>query len=302
MAFTVIYPFLGMQNLKEICREVYQTPGTHPATRCILAYGTMYHIFLEYAALPFAGVDEHALRKYALLCKTNMEVAISHLDLLVPASYENIMALALGAAYATEMCKPSLCWVMVSLAAGLCQSLGYHRYQTMKDDSEEERTSKIQIFWMIYMFDKTLSLRLGRACFIQDWDISLPFVMPADKHPRAAGRNAMLTYWVNTARVQGLAYEKLFSPAAFSRSSEDRAQTAAELIHAMDQAWYERGEATIMDFSTVLPAGSKSATHIPNDTEIPSKRRQNAQQPFGASPKSSEHVQCERTRLFDSPP
>jgi hypothetical protein len=62
----------------------------------------------------------------------------------------------------------------------LGQDLGYHRYQTMKDDSKEDRETKIYIFWMIYFFDKSMSLRLGRASFIQDFDISLS--NPDDTH------------------------------------------------------------------------------------------------------------------------
>ena len=57
---------------------------------------------------------------------------------------------------------------MISSAAGLCQSLGYHRINTMVNDNPEDRQTKIQIFWMIYMLDKTLSLRLGRSSILQD--------------------------------------------------------------------------------------------------------------------------------------
>lgn len=103
------------------------------------------------------------------------------------------MALLLGSSFAIEMCKPSLCYVMMSTAAGLCQNLGYHRYSTMKDDSEDERNAKIHVFWMIYMFDKTMSLRLGRASIIQDFDIELPFLGDGRKG------GEMLGYWVKVA-------------------------------------------------------------------------------------------------------
>jgi hypothetical protein len=155
------------------------------------------------------------------------------------------MALLLGSSYAIEMCKPSLCngknlcartvcktytdfvhltLVMMSAAAGLCQSLGFHRYSSMKDDSEEDRNCKIHVFWMIYMFDKTMSLRLGRASIIQDFDIELPFL----EGGASQGRE-MLAYWVKVARVQGQTYEKLFSPAAFLRSPEERTRIGKKL-------------------------------------------------------------------------
>jgi hypothetical protein len=81
---------------------------------------------------------------------------------------------------------------MMSAAAGLCQNLGYHRYSTMKDDSVEDRNCKIHVFWMIYMFDKTMSLRLGRASIIQDFDIELPFL---DGNGQKG--SDMIGYWVS---------------------------------------------------------------------------------------------------------
>ena len=53
-----------------------------------------------------------------------MEVAISQLEVFIPASYENVMALLLGAACAIEMCKPSLAWALTTMAAGQSQELG----------------------------------------------------------------------------------------------------------------------------------------------------------------------------------
>ena len=44
---------------------------------------------------------------------------MSQLELYLPATYENILALLLASAFAMELCKPSLCWVMISTAAGL---------------------------------------------------------------------------------------------------------------------------------------------------------------------------------------
>ncbi|KAL1608577.1 hypothetical protein SLS60_003521 [Paraconiothyrium brasiliense] len=178
------------------------------------------------------------------------------LDLYLPATYENILALLLGSAQAIEMCKPSLCWTMISTAAHLSQNLGYHRYQTMKDDSEEERNAKIHVFWFIYVMDKTLSLRLGRASIIQDWDMSLPYPNIDTDHARFGSLvqqgqkgTELLIYWIKIAQIQGRTYEKLFSPAGFLRSMEERALAATELVDALNKAWTERGEASAFDFA-----------------------------------------------------
>ncbi|KAK3201538.1 hypothetical protein GRF29_185g1266629 [Pseudopithomyces chartarum] len=195
-------------------------------------------------------------RSHARVCERQMGVAMSQLDLYLPATYENILALLLGSAHAVELCKPSLCWTMISTAAHLSQNLGYHRYQTMKDDSEEERNAKIHVFWFIYMMDKTLSLRLGRASIIQDWDMSLPYPNIDSDHARFGSLvqqgqkgTEMLLYWIKVAQIQGQAYEKLFSPGGSLRPVDERARIATELVENLNKAWSERGEVNVFDFN-----------------------------------------------------
>lgn len=211
-----------------------------------------------------------------------MNVAMSQLDFYLPATYENILALLLGSAHAIEMSKPSLCWTMISTAANLAQHLGYHRYQTMKDDSEDERNAKIHVFWFIYMMDKTLSLRLGRASMIQDWDMSLPYPNIDSDHARFGSLvqqgqrgTKMLLYWIKVAQIQGQAYEKLFSPAGSLRSTEERARTATELVDGLNKAWSERGEASGLDFAILGidygSAGKKTAYY--EATNLPSRKK-----------------------------
>ncbi|KAJ4335667.1 hypothetical protein N0V87_005925 [Didymella glomerata] len=308
MAFAVIFPFLKMRNLFEIFEDAYTNPSQCPAPRRILAYGVGYNLFTEFSALPWCnGLDQNALRGYATKCKYHLEVAISQLDVFIPASYENVMALVLGAACAIEMCKPSLAWVLTAMAAGQSQNLGYHRYQTFQNDEEEERNSKVHLFWMIYMFDKQLSLRLGRASVIQDWDMSLPLITSTPTPAAMAlGASQMMAYWIKVAKVQGQTYEKLFSPAAFLKTPEERIRTSMNLIDAMNQAWYERGEASVMDF-TPLTTGQdfskrrKVAMASPNDTELPSKRKRFVQQPFGTSLPPEEYIQGSFERVEDAP-
>jgi hypothetical protein len=95
---------------------------------------------------------------------------------------------------------------LINAAANLCQHLGYHRIETMKDDTQDDRNAKIQVFWFIYVLDKTLSLRLGRASSIQDWDMSLPFPKAGDStntvYESMGGADIQL-YWIKQAQIQG---------------------------------------------------------------------------------------------------
>ncbi|KAJ4342310.1 hypothetical protein N0V95_006985 [Ascochyta clinopodiicola] len=134
----------------------------------------------------------------------------------------------------------------------------------MKHDTKQEQRSKMHIFWMVCMFEKQLSLRLGRASRIQDWDVSLPLLAVRDASPNGFEGSDMLIYWVKVAKVSGQIYEKLFSPAAFRKPFEERSRTITALVKAMNQAWSERGQGSIMNFTNGLS---------PNETEVPSQRK-----------------------------
>jgi hypothetical protein len=251
-----------------IIADAYNNPAECGATRRMLAYGVIHVVFSDYPTIHLAGMDEKEGRSYAVQCKFQIEVAMSQLDIFMPASYENIMALMLGGAWAVEMCKPSITALMLNTAAGLCQVLGYHRYQTFKDDTEEERDDKIHIFWMIYIFDKTLSLRLGRPSFIQDWDISLPYFSDRKAATEIPDGKQLIKYWVKVP--------------------EERTRTAIELVNALNQAWYERGDARVTDISSTDQSSSAYfqqpaiKNSSPIETEQPSKVKRGLQGPFKA--------------------
>ncbi|KAJ4287806.1 hypothetical protein N0V90_012510 [Kalmusia sp. IMI 367209] len=284
MSFAVVFPFLKMPNMKDVFRDAFESPADCGVGRRMLVYGVLTSLFYEFSCYPVVDKRVESYRGLARMCERQLECAMSQLDLYLPATYENILALLLGSAHAIEMCKPSLCWTMISTAAHLSQNLGYHRYQTMKDDSEDERNAKIHVFWFIYMMDKTLSLRLGRASIIQDWDMSLPYPNIDSDHARFGSLvqqgqkgTEMLLYWIKVAQIQGKAYEKLFSPAGFLRPMDERALAATELVDSLNRAWSERGEASAFDFAFLgIDYGDSSAKQPiadPNQTGPPSMRK-----------------------------
>jgi hypothetical protein len=179
----------------------------------------------------------------------------------------------------------------------------------MKNDSKDDRETKIYIFWMIYFFDKSMSLRLGRASFIQDFDISL--TNPDDTHMyvNISTRNIWtdtdtilpyrLTYWIKVARVQGETYQNLYSPAAFLKSPEERTRIASRLVNDLNQAWHERGDSRATDVATAPGVYSQRpfiGNSSPNDTELPSKRKRNKEQPFSKAIEANEYMKSKSYR------
>ncbi|KAF2279258.1 uncharacterized protein EI97DRAFT_455527 [Westerdykella ornata] len=251
MSFTIVFPFLKLHDAKTMFQETLNAPEDFPAGRRLLIFGLLYHMYSEFATYPLPGQNARELSRYGQLCRKQMDTAMSQLDLWLPATFENILALMLAASYAVELCKPSLCWLLTSTAATLSQRLGYHRLASMKDDTPEERSAKIHVFWFIYTLDKTLSLRLGRASAIQDWDISLPYPGVGDIPYPVAGAERMTrmqVYWIRLAQLQARTYEQLFSPAAFQKTAEARLLAAKELVDNLNQAFSERGSLGLTDF------------------------------------------------------
>lgn len=110
----------------------------------------------------------------------------------------------------------------------MVQSLGWHRSASLKNDSEPLRHKKLVIFWMLYAIDKNLSLRLGQASYIQDYDIDhhLPLIdTPASHTP--LGR---IYLWVEASRVASLVYQELYSPAALKNTDAARSQAVQQLL------------------------------------------------------------------------
>jgi hypothetical protein len=120
----------------------------------------------------------------------------------------------------------------------MCQTLGYHRINTMAQDTELERDEKIALFWYVYMADKTISLRLGRAATIQDYDISLPVPEQSVIFPDAY--IPFLSYWIEVARIQGQVAEQLYSPAAALLRQHERWRRADVLSSALAHAFESR--------------------------------------------------------------
>ena len=88
----------------------------------------------------------------------------------------------------------------------MCQTLGYHRAETSPETSGGVDV-KPMLFWHIYTLDKSLSLRLGRASVIQEWDITLPRQM--DYNSTAGPWQGVLNAWIKFADVQSETYELL---------------------------------------------------------------------------------------------
>lgn len=109
---------------------------------------------------------------------------------------------------------------------------------------DTENTDEVQfkkfLFWSNYFLDKSLSLRLGRASTIADWDITTHRPSTSDLHK--APVMAYFVLWVEAARCQGNIYQMLYSPEAVTQPDhirQSRAQLLVDNLRALEQATQE---------------------------------------------------------------
>lgn len=91
------------------------------------------------------------------------------------------------------------------------------------------------IFWLIYMLDKGLCLRLGRAASIQDYDITVPMPTIRPGEPNYPG-NYLSRFWIKLTDIQGRVYEELYSPRAL-KSGHVRTQKAERMASEIKTIW-----------------------------------------------------------------
>lgn len=238
MMLAVLYCFVDIERFTDLCRRLYfSTDDITDATFILVNTGLAY-LFFE-AGLAASNPEEKAqYDTYYAMCQKNLEAVLQQLNLLMPATLENIEALLMAASFSIDISRPSLAWLLVSRAVHMCRTLGLHQVESMKNDSTTKKAEKSLLFWCTYMLDKGLSLRLGRASILQDYDISLPHIAPEAK--AAYPGTEVMTLWIKHAQIQGRIYERLYSPGALRQADAYRVEQvgdlAAEQKHLMQQS------------------------------------------------------------------
>ncbi|KAH7008472.1 hypothetical protein EDB80DRAFT_716630 [Ilyonectria destructans] len=214
-----VFEVCPLDNFSDICLGVYFSEDYSESDFIISNTGMMY-LFQEVGYSKPEGKEREENLSYATMCRVNLETALSNLPLHLPANSSMIRALILGAYHSIEISKPSLSWTLTSKASELCQTLGYHRASSMKNDRSGDSDRKQYLFWSMYFMDKSLSLRLGRASTIQDWDVSIP--IPSMDDTYITPLSGFFSNWIKTARCQGNIYEKLYSPESVTQPAHVR--------------------------------------------------------------------------------
>ncbi|RGP59628.1 hypothetical protein FLONG3_11144 [Fusarium longipes] len=222
-----IREFFSMESFSSMCLHVYFSEDVTDSDFILVNIGLMY-MFQDRQQRVTDKKEHEENEEYSKALRVNAETALANLPFHLPATSNMISALLLGAFYAIEISKPSLSWTLSCKASELCQTLGYHRISTMKNDKPREAQRKQFLFWNTYFIDKSLSLRLGRASTIQDWDVTVP--LPSEDPINATPLSPFISLWIATARCQGHIYELLYSPGSMKESDDVRRFRSQKLV------------------------------------------------------------------------
>lgn len=150
---------------------------------------------------------------------------------------------------------------MSTKASELCQTLGYHRKPPQNGRQSVSPRYAQFLFWTAYFVDKSLSLRLGRASTIQDWDITTsPPTMPSDDEEPVL---AFYVLWTKTARCQGSIYEMLYSPASVTQPDGERQSRVNSLAANLHQIARETEKTRVgHDFTHIAFWNDKRLTYL----------------------------------------
>lgn len=133
--------------------------------------------------------------------------------------------------HAIDISKPSVGWTLASAAMNMCQTLGYHRFISMENDPEPVQRQKQLLFWSVYTILNMMSLRLGRASPIPNYDISLP--VPVKQHGILGPWGLICDWYTKGAIIQGEVYQHLYSPEALQKPESERVTYAYKLAGRM---------------------------------------------------------------------
>jgi len=241
---------VAIEDYTEMCRRIYFPAEEYSAATFIIVNHGLYYLFLEKAAEFGRNFKALEAEGYAEMCRDNLETALASLHLFMPAKKDNVTALLLGvrtifpprrrrppapadsratqASWAVELAKPTIAAMLTSRAVNMCHDLGWHRATTSKGkETDADATTQAVLFWTAYMMDKGMSLSLGRAPTIQDYDVT----RSRDIGELRAGTEwrFIMNGWIKLAEVQGNLYQRLYSPAALLQSDDERERAARGL-------------------------------------------------------------------------
>ncbi|KAL4878830.1 hypothetical protein BJY04DRAFT_194691 [Aspergillus karnatakaensis] len=250
--FLMSYPINDVSMVEDLFRKVYFPTEPISIGHVTAVHGILLSLFKEFIGLKDPIAEKYDLSQYMSICQQNLALCFESYEILVVPSLENILSLILAVIKAQDEANVMLSSTYISVAARHCLTLGYHRALSYQSHDARMGANIARIFWTVYLLDKNMSLILGRAPSIQDYDVDVPYPTYSTDPIVRPWDEGFVTY-IALGRVQGQTYERIYSAAALKTPLEIRTQHINNLAEELHQ-WYRRMYS--IDFSTI------SAPHL----------------------------------------
>ncbi|OBR08556.1 Fungal specific transcription factor [Colletotrichum higginsianum IMI 349063] len=205
----------------EFFLKVY-SPGDATHADLIIVYAGLYWLFMECMNATQDAGTKLNYQAQAFTCRDNLETALSSLPFHLPSTIETTCAMFLAALYCLENCQPSAAWNFIATASHMTQTLGCHSIAAIAHEAPQNKYGKIKIFWLIYVVEKGLSLRLGRSSTIRDNDVTVPRPQADTYGFPEPTLMCLFPECTRLATLQGMVYDQIYSPASLCQPQENR--------------------------------------------------------------------------------
>ncbi|KAF4968347.1 hypothetical protein FSARC_4293 [Fusarium sarcochroum] len=224
--------------IEHLCQKVYFP--TEPVTLGLITSvnGVMRLLLREFVITEESLGEEYDLKELMAQAGRNFDLGIETFELLTVPSFENVLALTTAVIKVQNESKPVLARALINAGLSHCQMLGYHRELTYQKDRSPFVENKRRIFWTLYVFDKTNSLHLGNASRVQDFEVDAHYPTIPDE-PAEKPWIELFHLAIRLAKVEGLIFEKLYSPAALQSPAIERRQWIDALVADAHQWRYD---------------------------------------------------------------
>ncbi|KAM0413636.1 hypothetical protein ACHAPD_006874 [Fusarium lateritium] len=248
----------------DYCVKVY-SPGEATHADLIIVNGGLYWMFQLCKHATADSSQKADFETQAVICRDNLETILANLPFHQPSKLETVGSMVIASIYCLETCKPSAAWDFVATASHMSQTLGMHSKVAMIQDSPETKATKIKIFWQVYVYEKGLSLRLGRSSTIRDSDITIP--VPCIDSRSEISYFSHLEKMKDLAHLQGKIYDQLYSSGALAQPQHIRTTRARCLAAELEAHSNRKGRTETLYAEALRQATSNEFLEVFTCTE-----------------------------------
>ncbi|WAO85963.1 Fungal-trans domain-containing protein [Fusarium falciforme] len=237
---SLLFLFYAVQDLwqvEELCRRIYFPLEPLSASELTLFNGMFFVILGDLMNQTHDGLDDEEVKKFHSICHENFQSGYETYEVVTGPTYQHTLILSIAFINAQMEGNLALHASLTAIAARHCLALGYHREERIAHLPPIEAQRARRLFWSIFIFDKTLSLRLGRAPIIQDYDVDVK-QCGFSQDPGDLPWDQAFAAFIEFSCLQAQIYQLLYSPSSNTLDTTKRQMLIDDLKISLSR-WHD---------------------------------------------------------------